>query len=90
MNNERSLVYGPEIIRVLQEVFDAAWTEMAAREGSVSSEEADKRRSDLAQMILLEHRSGLSPEEIKAAVLGQINSAEDSVANKRLKTLLKS
>ena len=36
---------------------------------AVTSEDADSRRTDLAQMIFLAQKSGLPPERIKEAVL---------------------
>lgn len=65
--------YGPELIGVLQEIFDLAWQEInAIPDYPISDGHADKRRNDLAEMIILAHRSGLRPEEIKKAVLGDI------------------
>jgi hypothetical protein len=37
----------------------------------VDATEADERRTDLAQMIILAHRSGIPPEKIKNIVLGR-------------------
>ena len=48
----------------LREIFELAWQEMAAANG-----DAEQRRNDLAQMILLAHRSGVTPEQIRASVL---------------------
>jgi hypothetical protein len=48
----------------LREIFDLALQEMTVAKG-----DAERRRNDLAQMILLAHRSGLLPEQIRAALL---------------------
>jgi hypothetical protein len=61
--------YEPELVGVLQEVFDRAWKEINAtlsQPGSVKS--AEQRRNDLAQMILLAHRSGMQPDQISRAL----------------------
>jgi hypothetical protein len=61
--------YEPELVGALQEVFDRAWKEINAtlsQPGSVKS--AEQRRNDLAQMILLAHRSGMQPEQISTAL----------------------
>jgi hypothetical protein len=50
----------------LREIFDLAWQEMVVATG-----DAEQRQNDLAQMILLAHRSGVSPEQIRAALLGR-------------------
>jgi hypothetical protein len=55
-----------ELVRVLQEVFDDVWQEI---EPKVSRGDADIKRGELARQIILAHRSGLKPEEIRAAVL---------------------
>ena len=63
--------FEPESLAVLQAIFDEVWQEISALPGrAVTAKDADERRCDLAQMIILAHRSGVPPERIKAAVLG--------------------
>lgn len=65
--------FDPEVLAKLQAVFDEVWQEINALPGrAVTEKDADERRTDLAQMIILAHRSGLPPERIKDAVLGRI------------------
>jgi hypothetical protein len=63
--------FEPQVLTALQAVFDDAWAEINATR-AVTAKEADKRRTDLAQMIILAHRSGMPPERIKETVLGRI------------------
>jgi hypothetical protein len=65
----RSEIYSPDLIRALQAIFDHTWQEISATRSS--PETADARRNDLAQMIILAHKSGLQPDEIKQALLGR-------------------
>jgi hypothetical protein len=63
----------PEVLSALQVIFDEAWQEIKAQPAcAVAANDDDQRRTDLAQMIILAHRSGLSRERIKDAVLGHI------------------
>jgi hypothetical protein len=65
----------PELTGALKDIFDLAWQQIhSARDYPATGDNADKRRDDLAQMIILAYRSGLQPEEIKAALLGNLNS----------------
>jgi hypothetical protein len=65
--------FEPELLGILQAIFDEAWQEICALPGrAVIAEDAETRRSDLAEMIILAHRSGLPLERIKDAVLGRI------------------
>jgi hypothetical protein len=56
----------PELVRVLQEVFDDIWQKV---EPKVDERDADEQRSELARQIIMAHKKGLNPEEIKAAIL---------------------
>jgi hypothetical protein len=56
----------PELVRILQEVFDDIWQKV---ELNVAERDADEQRSKLARQIIMAHRNGLTPEEIKAAIL---------------------
>ena len=61
-----------ESLAALQRTFDEVWHEINALPGrAATAKEADERRTDLAQMIILAHRSGIPPERIKDAVLGR-------------------
>jgi hypothetical protein len=61
----------PELLAALQAIFDETWQEINTLPGhAVTVKDADERRTDLAQMIMLAHKSGVPPERIKAAVLG--------------------
>jgi hypothetical protein len=65
--------FDPELLRTLQAIFDEAWQEICALPGRAApAEDADTQRSDLAEMIILAHRSGLPLERIKEVVLGRI------------------
>ena len=55
-----------ELVKVLQDIFDEVWQEI---EPKTQDHNADERRSELARLIILAHRSGLKPEEIKTAIL---------------------
>jgi hypothetical protein len=64
--------YDPKVLGALQEIFDVAWQKINSTPGhSLGGDNAEQRRIDLAQMIILAHKSGLQPEEIKASILGQ-------------------
>jgi hypothetical protein len=56
----------PELVRVLQEVFDDIWQKM---EPKIDERDVDEQQSELARQIIKAHRSGLKPEEIKATIL---------------------
>jgi len=65
--------FDSQVLSALQAVFDEAWQEISALpDRAVTAKDAEARRTDLAQMIILAHRSGIPPEAIKAAVLGHI------------------
>ena len=65
--------FAPEVLSALQAVFDEAWQEISVQPAfALTDKEAEERRTDLAQMIILAHRSGMPPERIKDAVLGRI------------------
>jgi hypothetical protein len=65
----------PDLTGALKEIFDLAWQQIhSARGNAAAGDTADKRRSDLALMIILANRSGLQPEEIRAALLRDSNS----------------
>ena len=55
-----------ELVRTLQEIFDQIWQEI---EPKVDGRDTDEQRSELARQIIKAHKSGLKPEEIKAAIL---------------------
>jgi hypothetical protein len=59
----------PELVRVLQEVFDEIWLKV---EPKVDERDADERRSELAREIIMAHKKGLKPEEIKTAMLEKL------------------
>jgi hypothetical protein len=63
----------PEVLSALQAIFDEAWKEINGQPTcDLTTKEANERRTDLAQMLILAHRSGMSPARIKNAVLGRI------------------
>jgi hypothetical protein len=65
--------FEPELLGILQAIFDETWQEICAVPGFAAVvHDADEQRTDLAQMIILAHRSGIPPERIKDAVLGRI------------------
>jgi hypothetical protein len=61
--------FAPEVLSALQSVFDEAWQEIQPA-FALTAREAEERRTDLAQMIILAHRSGMPPQRIRDAVLG--------------------
>jgi hypothetical protein len=62
--------FDPESLAALQTIFDESWQAMNALPGrAVTGREAEEQRTDLAQMIIMAHNSGMAPERIKAAVL---------------------
>jgi hypothetical protein len=62
----------PQLLAALQKVFDEAWQEINLLPGrAATARDAAERRTDLAQMIFLAHKSGIPPERIKDAVLGR-------------------
>ena len=64
--------FDPEVLSALQAVFDEAWRKISALpDRAVTAKDAEARRTDLAQIIILAHRSGIPPEQIKAAVLSR-------------------
>jgi hypothetical protein len=70
----------PETLRALQEVFDVTWSEINSTPdntptGDRAGDGSGNRRNDLAQMIILAHQSGLRPEEIRTAILGEITAS---------------
>jgi hypothetical protein len=67
--------FAPEVLSTLQAVFDEAWQEINVQL-ACAPKEAEEWRTDLAQMIILAHRSGIPPERIKDAVLGRIISSD--------------
>jgi hypothetical protein len=74
--------FAPEVLSALQAIFDEVWQEINARPGrAVTAKETAERRTDLAQMIILAHRSGIPPERIRDAVLGRIVSGAPVAAS---------
>ena len=62
----------PELLTALQTIFDEVWKETNLLPGrAATARDAAERRTDLAQMIFLAHKSGIPPERIKDAVLGR-------------------
>jgi hypothetical protein len=77
--NQFPSIHDPVVLRGLQEIFDLAWNAInSTPDAPITGENADKRRHDLAEMIILAHKSGLQPEEIKAAILGEITPAGEA------------
>ena len=73
--------FEPEVVAVLQTVFDETWQELNALPGrAATAQDTDVRRTDLAQMIILAHKSGIPTERIKDAVLGRIFLGTPSAA----------
>jgi hypothetical protein len=62
----KSLMREVQLLKLLQEIFDEVWQET---EPNTEDHNADERRSELARLIILAHRKGLKPDEIKAAIL---------------------
>ena len=73
LSSTLSSYFPPEVLSALQAVFDDAWQEISALpDRAATAKDAEARRTDLAQMIILAHRSGIPPEQIREAVLGRI------------------
>ena len=63
--------FEPESLAALQAIFDEAWQEISALPSVVGDDE-EERRTDVAQIIILAHKSGMPLERIKVAVLGRV------------------
>jgi hypothetical protein len=64
-----------QLLKLLQDIFDEVWQEF---EPKTEDQNADERRSELARLIILAHRKGLNPEEIKTAILTDLLRIEDT------------
>jgi hypothetical protein len=64
--------YEPELLRTFQQIFDDVWQEIEPR---IVNGSGDEQRSELARLIVLAHRRGLNPQEIKASVLAEITAS---------------
>jgi hypothetical protein len=74
----------PQLLAALQKVFDEAWREINPLPGrAATARDAAERRTDLAQMIFLAHKSGIPPERIKDAVLGRQIPGPSKSASRR-------
>ena len=62
----KAMMRGIHLVKVLQEVFEEVWQEL---EPKTEDHNADERRNELARQIILAHRNGLKPHEIKTAIL---------------------
>jgi hypothetical protein len=58
--------YEPEILGTLQRVFDQIWQEI---EPNLDPSDAELKRTEVARMIVLAHRSGVKLEDIRTTVL---------------------
>jgi pyruvate/2-oxoglutarate dehydrogenase complex dihydrolipoamide dehydrogenase (E3) component len=58
--------YEPGLLGPLQAIFDQIWQEV---EPILGAEDAERKRTELARMIVLAHRSGVKLEDIRATVL---------------------
>jgi hypothetical protein len=63
--------YELELLDIFQRIFDDLWRELEPR---IERGEADEQRSELARLIVLAHRRGVSLKEIKAAVLAELQA----------------
>jgi hypothetical protein len=64
--------YEPELLRRFQQIFEEVWQEIEPR---ILNGGGDEQRSELARLIVLAHRRGLNPQEIKASVLAEITAS---------------
>lgn len=65
-------VFDSEALKGLQEIFDFAWREIVSKPDEFAlGESPEKRRNDLAEMIMLAHQSGFQHDEIVSAILGE-------------------
>ena len=69
----RTDVYSPERVNFFQNIFDSAWEDLVTS-GSPLAEyvNAEATRTALARQIIAYGSSGMTPEEIKRAVLGKL------------------
>ena len=69
----RTDVYSPERVNLFQNIFDSAWEDLVTS-GSPLAEyvNAEATRTALARQIIAYGSSGMTPEEIKRAVLGKL------------------
>ena len=65
--------FDPDLLGQLQAIFDQAWQEIG-NNGHSSGKDVERTRTDLAQMIILAHRSGLSPPAIKRAIMERLRT----------------
>ena len=69
----RSEVFSPERVSTFQNIFDSAWADLVTSGSPLTQYvNAEATRNALARHIIALGRTGLSPEEIKRAVLKDV------------------
>jgi hypothetical protein len=69
----RSEVYSPEKVNFFQSIFDSAWEDLVTSGSPLAQYvNAEATRMALARQILAYGESGMTPEEIKKAVLKRV------------------
>jgi hypothetical protein len=72
----RSEVYSPEKVNFFQSIFDSAWEDLVTSGSPLAQYvNAEATRTALARQILAFGDSGMTPEEIKQAVLKRVVSS---------------
>lgn len=69
----RSEVYSPDRVNFFQNIFDSAWEDLVTSGSPLAQYvNAEATRTALARQILAYGNSGMTPEEIKQAVLKNV------------------
>jgi hypothetical protein len=69
----RTEVYSPEKVNFFQSIFDSAWEDLVTSGSPLAQYvNAEATRTALARQILAYGDSGMTPEEIKQAVLKRV------------------
>jgi hypothetical protein len=69
----RSEIYSPERVSMFQNIFDSAWEDLVTSGSPLAQYvNAEATRNALARHILALGNTGMSPEEIKRAVLKDV------------------
>jgi hypothetical protein len=69
----RTDVYSPERVNLFQNIFDSAWEDLVTSGSPLAQYvNAEATRTALARQILAYGNSGMTPEEIKRAVLKKV------------------
>jgi hypothetical protein len=69
----RTHVYSPEKVNLFQNIFDSAWEDLVTSGSPLAQYvNAEATRTALARRIIAHGNSGMTPDEIKQAVLKEV------------------